>query len=69
MAQSGESRHPVPPLLRHRLLLGDWSGWMRDPIDLLRVTYAAGFVAAALGGSLPGAARKASSIRCSGSSS
>ena len=31
-----EARYPVPEPLRHPLLLGDWSRWVRDPIDLLR---------------------------------
>jgi len=33
-----------------RLLLGDWNGWIRDPIDLLRALLVAGAVGFALGG-------------------
>jgi hypothetical protein len=57
MSPSRAARYPVPRLLRHRLLLGDWSEWMRDPIDVLRASYAVGFAAAAFAGSLASAAR------------
>jgi len=52
-----EARYPVPEPLRHPLLLGDWSRWVRDPIDLLRATYLVGFVVVSLQGNLGGAAR------------
>jgi hypothetical protein len=54
---ASRSRYPVPPMLRHTLLLGDWSRWVRDPIDVLRLTFLVGFVAAAVSGDLGGAFR------------
>lgn len=38
------------------LLLGDWHPWLRDPIDVLRLTLAAGAAAFAVGGDASGAA-------------
>lgn len=57
MAQTQVARYPVPRALRHRLLLGDWGRWMRDPIDVVRATYAIGFAVAVFAGSLASAAR------------
>ena len=33
-----------------RVLLGDWNRWIRDPLDVLRLAFAAGLVVALVGG-------------------
>jgi hypothetical protein len=55
-SQTGR-RYEVPPPLRHTLLLGDWSWWVRDPIDVLRLTYLVGFAVTVVIGDFSGAAR------------
>ncbi len=41
------------------LLLGDWSRWVRDPIDVLRATFPAGIAGYLLAGNVHGAANVA----------
>lgn len=48
---------PLPAPLQHRWLIGDWSRWVRDPIDLLRLTYLIGFVGSVFLWDLGAAAR------------
>jgi hypothetical protein len=50
-------RYPIPRPLRSSVFLGDWTAWVRDPIDVLRLTYLVGFVATVFLGDLSGAAR------------
>jgi hypothetical protein len=57
VSSDADRRYEVPPPLRHTILLGDWSWWVRDPIDLLRLTYLVGFVVTVLIGNFAGAAR------------
>jgi hypothetical protein len=54
-----ETAHRPPPLLRHKILLGDWTRAIRDPIDLIRATYLVGLVVVAYTGNISAFARLA----------
>ena len=47
----------VPDVLRHPLLYGDWHPLLRDPIDLIRLTYLIGALVAISLGDVEGGAR------------
>jgi hypothetical protein len=50
---------PARPSTTRRLLLGDWHPWLRDPIDVLRLTFLAGLVLFAVTGDVKGTANMA----------
>jgi hypothetical protein len=59
MTGAGIARSSGPRTRRSHILLGDWTPFVRDPIDLIRLSFLAGALAEAAGGDYASAARLA----------
>jgi hypothetical protein len=59
MASADTARAPRPRTRWSRLVLGDWTSLVRDPIDLIRLSFLVGAFAVAVAGDHAGAARLA----------
>jgi hypothetical protein len=56
-SSTGGARYGLPGALWHPVLYGDWHPLLRDPIDLIRLTYLGGAIVAIALGDVAGGAR------------